>query len=1048
MYVHKCMYLRCTQLLTCTPGAARILSLLVVSFTNSSFFLFFFCTYPSIYNYSKYIMPNLYETLFQDHSHNASSEDVSMDIINQLFGHIDFDRVSKYFDIFSYNNLLKSQHLESLNIIHLNSRSLPKNYDNIVSLFNSLHSPPDIIAVTETWLTDTNKNLFEFSGYHSYHLVRNTRQHGGVSIFTSKTLHSQQIEDLTIVNDQIEINTVKINTDSHDILICATYRPNSKHIAVEEFTQVINTFLENIAKNNKIVLVGDFNINLLEHSTHIPTNNFLANVQAINFTPLISRPTRFPDSSDLGEPSLLDHIYTNFNFSLNSGILHFPISDHLPVFLHIFIPAKKHNLYKKQFRMITTEGKQLFSDNLNSINWTNLFDTNNVNTNFSLFLNKIQEIYNQSFPLKTKYISEKRVNNPWISQAVLNSIKFKNALYKDFKIGIISGNYYKTYRNILNKTIKNAKTQYYMNIFTNFKNNTRKIWITINQLGNNIKTTNIDHISYNNNMLTNKIDIAEAFNDYYVNIAPELDQNIPPSNTDPLSYLQGNYLASMAVPTIFPQDVVNIINTLENKKVNINEIPVSLLKTHKHQLSVPIATLFNESIINGKFPQCLKHANVIPIYKKGPQEDLSNYRPISLLNTFSKIFEKLMKKNLLNYLDSKSVINNEQFGFRHGLNTFNALSTFTDKIYSALDAKQSLLSIYIDFSKAFDTVRHDILLKKLNYYGIRGIVLEWFRDYLTNRTQTVRLGNHYSTPKHIQYGVPQGSVLGPILFLLYINDLPYIFNNFKTILFADDSTLYLTGHDSTNMIHNANNDLNIFYEWCICNRLTVNLQKTYYMFFTNKPVKSLPPLFFHYSIIKRTTQHTLLGIIIDESLTFKPHISYLCLRLSRLISLIYHVKNIMPNDVLKILYNAHILPVLYYCTPIWGNTYPTNLIPLFRLQKKILRIITNSGYWDHTKPLFKSTNILTLFDLNKLYTAIYMYKTSNNNQITLVSAQHNYPTRTRANLRIPQHNLSIFKHSLSYNCPITWNSIPENIKLLPTLNSFKKQYKMYLLSSY
>ena len=302
--------------------------------------------------------------------------------------------------------------------------------------------------------------------------------------------------------------------------------------------------------------------------------------------------------------------------NLNSGILHFPISDHLPIFLHIFIPAKKHNLHKVQFRKTTTEGKQLFSDKLNSINWTNLFNTNNVNTNFALFLNKIKEIYNQSFPIKTKYISEKRVNNPWISQAVLNSIKLKNNLYKDFKIGNINENYYKIYRNILNKTIKNAKAQYYMNIFINFKNNTRKIWITINQLNYNNKTTNIDHISCNNNILTNKLDIAKAFNKYYVNIVPELDNNIPPSNTDRLSYLQGNYPTSMAVPKIFRQDVINIMNTVENKKSNINEIPVSLIKTRKHQLTVPIAILFNESITKGKFLQCLKHANVIPIYKK------------------------------------------------------------------------------------------------------------------------------------------------------------------------------------------------------------------------------------------------------------------------------------------------------------------------------------------------------------------------------------------------------------------------------------------------
>ena len=204
MYIYAYIY-AAHLLLIRTPSAARLLLLLFVSFTFYSFVLISLVNLQCIH--STYIMPNLYETLFQDHSHNASLDDVSMEIINQLFGHLDFDRVSKYFDIFSYNNFLKSQNLSSLNIIHLNSRSLPKNYDNIVSLFNSLHSQPDIIAVTETWLTDTNKHLFDFPGYHSYHLIRKTRPHGDVSIFISETLHSQQIEDLTLVNDQIEVNT-------------------------------------------------------------------------------------------------------------------------------------------------------------------------------------------------------------------------------------------------------------------------------------------------------------------------------------------------------------------------------------------------------------------------------------------------------------------------------------------------------------------------------------------------------------------------------------------------------------------------------------------------------------------------------------------------------------------------------------------------------------------------------------------------------------------------------------------------------------------------
>ena len=299
-----------------------------------------------------------------------------------------------------------------------------------------------------------------------------------------------------------------------------------------------------------------------------------------------------------------------------------------------------------------------------------------------------------------------------------------------------------------------------------------------------------------------------------------------------------------------------------------------------------------------------------------------------------------MKKSLISFLESKFIITPDQYGFRQNLSTFNALEKFSDKIYSALDSHLSLLSIYIDFSKAFDTVKHDILLMKLKHYGIRGIINKWFEDYLTNRTQSVRFQDHLSTPLKVHYGVPQGSVLGPILFLIYINDLPSLFNQFKTILFADDATLYLSGKDTTSLMGMANSDLNIFHKWCVANRLTVNLNKTYYMLYTNRQRTLLPPLKYDSYTIKSTKQHKLLGVTFDETLSFKAHISNLCLKLSRIVSLLYQVKDLMPIYVLKILYNAHVIPHLQYCVPIWCNTYPTHLLPLIRLQKKIIRIVT------------------------------------------------------------------------------------------------------------
>ena len=369
-----------------------------------------------------------------------------------------------------------------------------------------------------------------------------------------------------------------------------------------------------------------------------------------------------------------------------------------------------------------------------------------------------------------------------------------------------------------------------------------------------------------------------------------------------------------------------------------------------------------------------------------------------------------------------------------------ALRIFSEKIYKI-------------HSKAFDTVPHNILIKKLNHYGIRGKINDWFSDYLSNRKQATLFENSLSSTKTTKLGVPQGSVLGPILFLLFINDLPNISKLLSTILFADDATLSLYGDNPTELVHLANKELYKFQLWCLANRLTVNTLKTFYILFSNRPPKSLPPLVIKsnnsYDLIQRVESVKFLGVYYDHDMTFKTHVTHLSQKLSRTASLFYRVNQFMPPFVLKLLYHAHVGSLLSYCNMIWANTYITHLDPVIKMQKRIIRIITNSDFLEHTEALFKQCRILKLENLRKYSLALHFYKNIDT-LLPPMQPTHNYQTRFRQRPRADQHHRSIFEKSYLFQLPKIWNELldacPDIVTNRPSVEVFKKHLKQHLIS--
>ena len=493
-----------------------------------------------------------------------------------------------------------------------------------------------------------------------------------------------------------------------------------------------------------------------------------------------------------------------------------------------------------------------------------------------------------------------------------------------------------------------------------------------------------------------------------------------------------------------PSEISVIISKLKKTSSDVNYIPVRILCKVSDILSEHISKLVNLSFTSGTFPNSLKIAQIIPIHKQGNKSDLGNYRPISILPTLSKIFERCMVSRILSYINNFKIITDKQFGFIKGKSTVDAILSFISFIHDSLNKKHHSISIFVDFRKAFDTVNHKILLSKLNYYGIRGISSDWFKSYLLDRKQYVKVGNHISHVETVNIGVPQGAVLAPLLFLLYINDLVNVSKLFQYVLFADDTTLCSSDGNFADLVSEVNLELENIKNWMFTNRLSLNSDKTYSVIFSNCDYNTvINPIIFNNRFVEIETNGKFLGVILDNKLTFKYHISFLCNKISKTVGILYKVKDYVPQHIMIQLYYSFVYPYIHYCNIVWSNTYHTHLTPLVTLQKKLIRIITNSDYLEHSNPLFKQTGILTTNQVHAYLLSIYMFKLSKS-PAGLPTLDHNYATRHRDNVAPPFQRLTTGQHSVLHAGANIWNNLPNDIRTCNSIKIFKEAVKKFI----
>ncbi|KAH3890067.1 hypothetical protein DPMN_014136 [Dreissena polymorpha] len=923
---------------------------------------------------------------------------------------------------------------------------------NKIEILTAELSNFDILSFSETWLNNSieTDELLIPSYQCPERKDRIHDSHGGVMLYVKDCIHYKRrvdLEPITLECIWIELHLLSMKR----VLFGIFYRPPN---ADASYTNLIDDSIGLAIETgiSDIIITGDFNMN---NSQPILVRKLDSWCLEYNLVQVINEPTHFTERSS----SILDLLLlTNPNSLVLSGVGD-PFLDqqqryHCPIYGLFKYKKPNANVYERHIWSYEDGNYDLLRETFSSLNWNTIssLDTDTYCTNITDTI-----IRNAKLCIPNRVIKIKPRNAPWLNTHIRRMIRKRKRAYRIAKTKK-SDYHWSKFRTIRNQTIsfiRQAKNQYYDSLSDKLKenNDTPKNWWKIlksfiNKPNNNMNSHIINPLD--NSTVTDCFEKANILNTFFQS---QSIINIDNVGTPELTYAPNTN--SLETFIISPSDVHDILKSLSvDKASGPDGISNHILKECRAELSTPLCDFFNFSLNKCIMPSCWKEANVTAVLKKGDPKEVSNYRPISLLNTMEKVFEKIIFKHVYNHLVSNKILTPFQSGFLPGDSTTNQLTYIYDTFCKALDNGLEVKAVFFDISKAFDKVWHQGLLLKLHAYGIRGKLLSWIQNYLNGRRQRVVIPGAVSNWALLEAGVPQGSILGPLLFLIFIND---IVNDIQSSirLFADDTSLYIIIDEPNHSNAILQNDINKISNWALKWHVLFNPSKSESLTFSRKQQPNQYNFTMLATQIPGVSSHKHLGVFLSKDCKWHIHLKYITDKAWGRINIMRKLKFKLDRKSLEIIYTSFIRPLIEYSDVIWDNCTQEEKYELDKIQNEAARIACGATKLVSLNDLQHEINWEPLQDRRDKHKLILFYKMQNSLSPQYLSdlvpqqvgSIARYNLRNANDLRTTECRSTLYYNSFVPAVIRKWNTLPDEVKNSESLNIFKSKLNRTLVKT-